>query len=457
MWVADELKNMDCSDKRLTKRLGLIIERLAAQPESSIPKACNSKSESKGIYRFLSNENIEADTIRDGFRKTTIERINEHPVVLFLSDATHFIYSSREKLNGIGVLRNFKSRGLNLHTTFVSTPDELPLGVVHQVCWGRKAEDYGKRDQRKKLPIEEKESYLWIQSLRAAQSALGDNTHGTFIGDRGADIFELFAEKRKSNMDLLIRSAHDRKTADNTSEIFKELSLKTSPGTMTISIERSGKKKARTAVLEVRFQSVIIIPPANKKKSNLQPININIVSAVEVADGKKVDNGIYWKLLTTLPINCLEDAIHAVVTYSKRWLIERYHYALKQGCSIEKLQLEEADRINKAIAIYTIVAWRIMFLTYLARVQPDAPCTAALTENEWKALHCNIQQTTEPPKDPPTIYKAVLMIAKMGGFLARKSDGLPGLKVIWRGLQCLDSIVRMYCIFTRQPVPQLCG
>ena len=134
---------------------------------------------------------------------------------------------------------------------------------------------------------------------------------------------------------------------------------------------------------------------------------------------RKTYDPIIWRLLTTKEVVSLEDAAALVYLYAKRWLIERYHYILKEGCRIEKLQMESAENLKRAVAIYTIVAWRLMYITYIARIKPDAPCTIALSNNEWQALWCYVNKKQCAPFAPPTIKEVVLLIAKVGGFLAR--------------------------------------
>jgi len=149
---------------------------------------------------------------------------------------------------------------------------------------------------------------------------------------------------------------------------------------------------------------------------------------------------ISWLLLTTLEINSFESAIRCVKWYTYRWLIERYHYTLKSGCRIEELQLETARRINMALATYSIVAWRLLWLTYEARHNPDVSCDTVLDTIEWQSLCVNFTQNPIPPKKPPTLREAIRMIAMLGGFLGRKGDGEPGVKTIWRGLRRLHDI-----------------
>jgi hypothetical protein len=446
---------MNFNDKRLNKRFGMLLEAFTENIKASIPEACQSNAATKGAYRFFSNQCVEAIKIRKGFREATIKRMKEQPknsVFLFTSDASNIVFTSHKKLNGIGVLRNQKARGLNLHSTLVYTEDELLLGSIRQDCWGRKPEDYGKRKERSSLPIEQKESFRWLEAFNDAQESLIEDAQGIFMGDRGGDIYELFLMPRKPNMNLLIRSAHKRTSTESSKKIFVEIASLPSSGVMEVPIERSGERKKRVAKLEIRFKSVIIAPPKHKK--DLPPIEkFYAISAREITEGiDETQDLISWNLLTTLPIETLKDAIYTVKTYAKRWLIERFHYTLKEGCKVEDLQLEEAERIDKAIATYTIVSCRIMYMTYLSRIAPDLSCTKIFNDVEWKALYCYANKTSITPNDPPRLKDAILFLAKIGGFLGRKHDGEPGVKVIWRGLSVLEGATAMYIILKGKDV-----
>jgi hypothetical protein len=148
--------------------------------------------------------------------------------------------------------------------------------------------------------------------------------------------------------------------------------------------------------------------------------------------------------LTSLPVQTSRDAFLYVTWYTYRWRIERYHYILKSGCQVEELQLETQERLEKAIAVYSIVAWRLLWLTYFSRQSPNEPCTIVLSEEGWKALYITIHRSPIPPDEPSTIAAAVRWIAQLGGFLGRKSDGEPGAKVLWRGLQRLQDLTLMW-------------
>jgi hypothetical protein len=128
------------------------------------------------------------------------------------------------------------------------------------------------------------------------------------------------------------------------------------------------------------------------------------------------------------------------------WQTEVWHRVLKTGCRIESRQMATVERLEVALILYSIIAWRILYTTMLARVDPNLPCTAILSDDEWKALYCNVQRVRTPAAEPPTLAQAMLWIAKLGGFLARKSDGQPGPQTLWRGFQHLPYITEMYLI-----------
>ena len=150
-----------------------------------------------------------------------------------------------------------------------------------------------------------------------------------------------------------------------------------------------------------------------------------------------------WLLATTLAVDSLEDALQYVQWYAYRWTIERFHFVLKSGCKIEQRQLETVERMERAIPVFSIVAWRLLWLTLQARETPDTPCTVILEGFEWKPLWITVHaRRRQLPMKPPTLREAVRMIAQLGGFLGRKCDGEPGPQTLWRGLRRLHDLSR---------------
>jgi hypothetical protein len=172
------------------------------------------------------------------------------------------------------------------------------------------------------------------------------------------------------------------------------------------------------------------------------------VSVVEVQEvhPPEGEKAVHWLLLTNLPVETAEQARQITTWYSLRWLSERLHYVLKSGCRLEASQLSQAVRLERLLAVYTLVAWRILWLTYQARITPDAPCTLALQPAEWQALYLFTQKPRRLPKQPPSLHPAIRWIAQLGGFLGRKGDGEPGVKVLWRGWTRLQDITATFTL-----------
>ena len=429
-------------DKRLNKRAEKILEALSENSVGSIPEACNTHTETIGAYRFFDNEKASSETVMQGFYLATKERMASQKEILFISDSTSYVFTGRKTLTGMGVLRNFKARGLIMHST-LAVVNNIVLGLIKQKSWGRKPEDYGKRMERKLLPIEQRESFKWVEHMRKAQEFLSENQHGIYICDREADMVDLFMENRHSNLDLLIRSNYNRRLTGSRLKLQDMLNNLPVMGSVDVPINRAGTRKPRIAILELKYTEVNLFSEKNST------ITINVVEAREKNTGEKVQDPVEWRLFTTGKVNSLEDAMKCVHFYTQRWLIERYHFTLKSGCKIEELQLESDKRMFTAIAMYCIVAWRIMSITYFARHESNKPSKEFFDRHEWEALYCFYNQTTVPPKTCPSIKQAVLMLAKLGGFLGRKGDGEPGMKVLWRGLRRLEGFVNAYNLFAR--------
>jgi len=216
-------------------------------------------------------------------------------------------------------------------------------------------------------------------------------------------------------------------------------------GHITITVPRKKGQPHREAKLFIRYDKISLKPPRYRCKEKLKPVTIWAVWAHE-SDAPDGVEPISWMLLTTMPVHSFEEALEKVQWYTCRWQIEIFFKILKSGCRIEEIQLATAERIKRCLALYAIIAWRVLFLTMVSRSIPKMPCDVLLELEEWQALYCFTNQTKTPPSKPPTLMEATRMIAKLGGFLGRKSDGHPGPTVIWRGLQRLGDISSVWSL-----------
>ena len=204
--------------------------------------------------------------------------------------------------------------------------------------------------------------------------------------------------------------------------------------------------------MSVRFAQVTLKSPWRPNQKKLPPVTLNAILVYEDNPPADVDEPIEWLLLTKTPVDDFESATRVVGWYCCRWQIEIFHKIIKSGCTVEDCRLATAERLQRYIALMSVVAWRLHWLTFLNRTDPDAPCTLALNTIEWQALYMRIHHTTDLPAQPPTIHQAVRWIAQLGGFLGRKSDGEPGITVIWRGWQRLhDYAAIWYLVKERSP------
>jgi hypothetical protein len=437
--IKDEFQNIPINDQRLANRLKNTAATLESQPERSIPDACQNWAETKAVYNLISNNKVTPPAIMSGHQLKTIERMKQYQLVLKIQDTCILDFSTHRNTKGLGKCSGPNSLGLLMHSVFVVSSDGVPLGLLYQDIWSREEYPDQKRTKRRQLPIEVKESFKWQKAMEGSRVALSDTTRTVTVGDREADIFELFQAAHQQGEHLLIRAVHDRRVTGEYRLLHEQINSIPEKGQCLVEIPRKSDQnlQPRQAKLSVRFCSVNICPAHTRNKKAIDGIPLYAIFAceIEVPEGEKP---IEWLLLSTIPVTNMAEAVQKISWYRERWKIERFHFTLKSGCHVEELQLETKERLINAITLYSIIAWRLTWLTYQARVTPDLSCQIILEKHEWQALYCVVNKTKTPPDQPPTLHEAVWLIAKLGGFLGRKHDGQPGVKVLWRGLQKLN-------------------
>lgn len=438
--VEREFRTLELGDARRVKRAKRLTASLLRAPEASIPVSCGSSAETKAAYRFLSSAEVTAQALRAAHAAATVERIGGGTVVMAVQDKSNLDFTCCPGTAGLGPLDKPLHRGLKVQSVLLLDAAGVPLGVVDQQVWARD-EDMGKRQTRREREAEEKESWYWRKGFEAVQERVPAEVKVIGIADRESDIYFVLAMPRREGMHLLVRSAHDRGIASEEHTRLRE-AVEAAPvlGTYGLKLERTRTRRERTAQLEVRAAQVVLCPPKHGTSGGgLDPV---CVSAVQVRERGEVPRGekrIEWLLLATWAVETLEAAQECAWTYSQRWKVERLHYVLKSGCRVEDLQLETADRLERALALYTFIAWRLLWLTYQARAAPLSSCTQALEEDEWRVLLAvsGVRQV----RGPPTLEDAVRRIAMFGGFQGRKGDGEPGVKALWTGWRRLMDFV----------------
>lgn len=445
-WCEEELAGVDLGDARLDARLINTAVQLSAQPLSSINQACEDWADVKAAYRLFDNEKVTLGKILYPHQMRTRERMQAHSLVLAVQDTTFLSYTDHPKTTGLGPIRGADQNlfGLVMHTTLCVTPDGLPLGVLDQQIWARSEE---KREmtkaQLRNLPLEEKESYKWLQALECTMQLAPPSTRVVTVGDRGADVYELFVRAQELQTGLLIRASQDRVLVnDETGKLRSSVQAAAIAGYLKVHVPEKKNEPERDATVSVRFRSLTLQPPWRPKSPDKAPLPAMPVDAILVQeiDPPPGVTPLDWLLLTNIPVHTFEEAVERVRWYRCRWYIEVYFKVLKSGCKVEDCRLRTAQRLILFLTLHSIIAWRLFWLTYVNRCLPDAPCSAVLAEHEWQALYATIHRTSVLPQQLPTVHQAVRWIARLGGFLGRKRDGEPGVTVIWRGWQRLSDI-----------------
>lgn len=449
-WAKQELKDTGLPDKRLNQRLIKIVEQAVQQPSATIPQASETWSDTKATYDFWKSERFDYGDIIEGHRQKTLERAEEQELVLMIQDTSDFNFThhrSKTWEQGFGQTcsQNYV-RGLKVHSSLMVSTEGVPLGISDLQIWTREPKKKKKKKQEQKIKnnIGQKESKRWLTGLVDTELAVSANTTVVTVTDREGDIYEMLAMTRSDHSHLLIRAKHNRQVDNELKYLFPSLLASESVGKMEIVLPKTEKRMERKAVVTIRYTQVRIMAPQNLVgKTAQESILVNAISVME-ENPPQGEKGIEWRLLTTLAIANYDDVLTYIRWYTYRWLIERYHYVLKSGCGVEKLQLETAERVKKALATYAIVAWRLLWLLYESRNNPDMSSELVFSEDEWQSLYCYVHKKSDAPNVAPPIKTVIILIAKLGGFLGRKKDGEPGIKCLWRGLRRLFDIAQTW-------------
>lgn len=443
-WVAEEFGSARVFDERLRRRLYVVAEDLCKQPGVPIPQACGgSKVKSKAAYRLFKNARLDLEALLKGHLESTARRVSQHKVVLAVQDTTTLNYTAHPATEDLGPIstKTDKSVGLIVHDTMAFSAEGTPLGLVDLQCWARDPDEAGKREKRKGLPIEEKESYKWLKSYRAVaeMQQLCPQTLLVSVADREGDVHDLFHEAlhTPAGPKLLVRSESSRQRKVEDDFLWNKMRSEPVAGHFEVLVPRKSTRPSRKAKLEVRYAAVTLRPP---KESQLTAVPVWAVNAREVEYGPEVTEPLEWMLLTTVGVSSLEAALERLWWYTLRWGIEVYHRTIKSACHVEDRKLSEAGRIENCLAIDLVAAWRIFSLAKQGRETPNVPCDLFLEEEEWKVLHAAVHNEP-PPSKPPSLREAVRMIGALGGFLPSKRYPDPGTVTLWRGLLRLEALV----------------
>jgi hypothetical protein len=380
-------------------------------------------------------------------RERTVRRMQGQKTVLCVQDGSDLNYNNLDQCEGLGEIGSnqtgAKSRGLHLHSTLAIAPNGLPLGVLRAQCIAPQGKSLGEDRPAFEIPIEEKKTFVWIDHHRDLVELSAGMPHTRLIDvcDREADFFEFFDEQRRNPcVDLLVRAKYNRNITEEPFKLFEAVRRSPAQGYVRVSIPRQSarpkksrqraraKRAGRTADLAVRYERIQLRPA--HYHVDKAPIDIWTVHALEENNSPK-EKAVEWFLLTTMDITSIEDAERCLRWYCLRWRIEDWHRVLKSGCRIEDMAHETAERLRRAIAINLVIAWRIMLMTLLGRETPILPAEVLFSDIELRTLRAYAKK--KHLTLPSLLGEAVLLVAKIGGYLGRSNDPPPGHQLLWHG------------------------
>lgn len=469
-WVMVEMKSVDLKDKRLNRRLEVVVSQLARRPAASIPGACGGHADMTAAYRLFDNEKARFASILEPHGEATRRRVAEQAVVVMVQDTTELDMTRPEAaVAGAGPLDGADRRGALLHPLHAFTPDGTPLGTLHALAWVRE-EGVGcaslSRSERARIPLEDKESYRWVQMLQRVRAEADQcpSTQLICVADSEADIYELLskgsAEPRQ--VDWIVRACQNRalqppEEADRGAKYLREQVL-AQPVLFTQQIHIRGRKpklacdtrgrrqprRSRQATVEVRSATITLRPPWRADRT-LAPVTINVVAVREVKPPKD-EEAVEWLLLTSLPVKSRQQVRRVVQYYCVRWMIEVFFRVLKSGCRVEARRFEHIDRMLACAAVYLIVAWRTLYVCRLGHSRPTISCEAIFESAEWQSVWKVIQRA-DPPRRPPRLGEMVRLVAQLGGYVNLPNHDPPGPQTTWIGIQRMHDFALCWRLF----------
>lgn len=442
IWAEREFGRSELGDGRLSRRLVQVAAALATRPSGTLPRALPDWAELKGAYRMLHQDQVKPQQILAPHLQQTYQRTLAGGHCLLIEDTTSLDFTFHGATRGLGRIGNNGGRGIYLHST-LAVPREgaAVLGLFAQETWMRLPRSDGttrKTESSRQIRQRPRESQRWARCLEGRTLPAGQYS---FVADQEGDIYEVFDRCLAAQVGMVLRIRGDRSLEGEDRKVLEAIRQAPVRGRIVLSLRARPRQPARTAVLEVRSASLKLRAPLDQPKEQKSPSHeLNVLLLEEINAPAGVEP-IRWVLLTSWPVGTLEQCQAVAQAYTLRWLIEEYHKCLKSGCSVEKSQLEEGQSLLRLLAILAVVAVRLLDAKLLARREPEGKTLGRQLDPAMLAV---LKSRYGTPEGGWTNRQVIRHIARMGGFLARRSDGEPGWITLWRGFRELQLLAEGY-------------
>ncbi len=434
-WAQSQFSSAKLGDRRRTQRLVKIATNLAQSPGGTLPQAFPVWSELKAAYRFFEQPKITFEEIQRPHWQQTRAACHQPGQYLMIEDTSLLDFTDHPATEELGPIGDGRGRGLLLHTTLAlriegwdlqERPRVIALGLLAQQCWSRWLQPNRRGETRRQLMSRSRESQRWALALEEGGPPAGSTW--IYVADRESDFYEPIERCQRQGADFVIRGFHDRVLSQGEGHLKVEMAKAPVLGHLNLEVRARAGRAARTAQLEVRAIAVSLNGP-RRLEGKRPDFQLNAVEVREV-DAPPGVEPLHWLLLTSLPCDTWMQVRRVIGIYTQRWCVEEYHKALKTGAGAEDSQMERAYRIESLLGVLGVVAVRLFNTKWLARTRPDEPVEPKVFGAELLAL---LAAKFGKPKGGWTHLTALVSIARVGGFIARRSDGMPGWQNIWRG------------------------
>lgn len=456
--VSDLLAEFDgdsLGDRRLDERLRRIVSLAASEPGDSFPEQMASVADREALYRFLTNAKVTMASVLSGHLRQTRERLLGHRVIRVVHDTTTFRFVGDRE--GLGAIRG-GAKGFLGHIALAIAADETrePLGVlgvqpyIHQDAVAHQGMTPSERvAATRSKPRAAKESARWEHMALQVSAALPEGVQALHVMDQEADDYDVLAALHEAQLRYVIRMDPQRQTtarlcvkdllAAQPATVFRTVRLTPrSPQKAVTTRGRHPARDERDATLQIRW-GAITLARRQYSDSHTPTLSLWAVHVFE-PDPPPGDVRIEWMLVTSDPVQSVDDATDVVDHYRARWLIEDYFKALKTGCAFEKRQLTTFAGLVRALALFIPMAWRLLILRHLGRADSPLPVRRCLDREQLRLLRKLLDRRRYRLPTRPTVREVMLGIAALGGHIA--NNGSPGWIVLGRGLtRLLDAEV----------------
>jgi len=396
-WFERELQTLDLGDQRRNRRAQAILEARWKQPQASFHGSFTGWTPAKGAYGLIEHRSADIGllSLLAPHAEQTQRRMAAQRWVLLPEDTTTLNYSGLRQTTGLGPLGESKGQGLWLHSLLAFRPDGIPLGVLHAQCWAR-PQDWSDTHQRNAQALVDKESLRWVEHFQRAAAAARrmPQTQLVVLTDREGDLYELHEAVKYAppNLHTLIRAQHNRQVENGSGKLWEFMATRPLAECRCLELPRGHGQPARRAEVEMRWGQVSIQAPAVGCKKGWPALSLWAVWVHEPNPPVGVE-ALDWMLLTDLPIAKVAEAWEKIQWYCKRWGIEEWHRALKNGCQAEQREFATAEHLKRVLAFDLIVAWRVLACVKLGRILPQLRATLLYSVEELEVLLAAVKKT----------------------------------------------------------------